>query len=153
MSTSHDGERAIHRQIVRFARAMDARRWAEIPSIMTEDATADLGTGPLASPAEIVALMRSFLDACGPTQHLVGNVLIDVEGDTARSSAYVADLHLGTGALAGQSFRTLGDYRDEWRRTPEGWRMSHRTKLNNGHIGSYDVLGPGPAAWAEGNES
>ncbi|NEW48974.1 nuclear transport factor 2 family protein [Nocardia cyriacigeorgica] len=145
MSTTYDDEREIHRNIIRFARAMDNRAWNEITEIMTENATADLGTGHLASPTETIALMRSFLDDCGPTQHLIANVMIDIDIDTAHSSAYVADLHLGTGEREGQSFRTLGEYHDEWTRTADGWRMSHRTKRNNGHLGTFAVLGPGPA--------
>ncbi len=108
---------------------------------MIPDATGDFGTGPLSSAVEIVALLRAHLDDCGPTQHMIGNVLIDVSGDTATSRAYVADMHLGTGALEGRYFRTLGDYHDSWIRTPAGWRLSHRTKLHNGLLGDIVVLG------------
>ena len=31
--------------------------------------------------------MRSFLDDCGPTQHLLGNVMIEIDGDLARAAA------------------------------------------------------------------
>lgn len=148
MSTTYEDEREIYRSIVRFARAMDDRDWAEIETIAAEDFTADLGTGPLGSCSEMIALTRSFLDDCGPTQHLIANVLIDIDGDTARSRAYVADMHLGTGALEGQFFRTIGDYHDEWRRTENGWRMTQRTKHNRGHLGNYAVMGPGPTEWS-----
>ncbi|WP_075835844.1 MULTISPECIES: nuclear transport factor 2 family protein [unclassified Rhodococcus (in: high G+C Gram-positive bacteria)] len=152
MFTSSDDEREIYRGIVRFARAMDERNWTEIEAITTKDATADLGTGPLASRAEMIALIRTFLDDCGPTQHLVANILIDIEGDTARSRAYVSDMHLGTDDLDGQFFRTLGDYHDQWAKTPNGWRMTHRTKHNHGSLGSLAVLGPGPANWEASSE-
>ena len=148
MYTSSNDEREIYRNIVRFARAMDDRDWAAIADIATADATAELGTGPLVGRDEIVALIRTFLDECGPTQHLVGNVLIDIDGDTARSRAYVSDMHLGAGELAQTSFRTLGDYHDEWAKADDGWRMTHRTKHNRGSIGSHEVLGPGPAHWS-----
>ncbi|GAB2651582.1 nuclear transport factor 2 family protein [Prescottella soli] len=148
MPTPNEDEREIYRSIVRFARAMDQRDWAEIETIAAEDMEADLGTGRLGSRREMIALTRSFLDDCGPTQHLVGNVLIDIDGDTARSRAYVADMHLGTGELEGKFFRTIGDYHDEWRRTVDGWRMVRRTKHNRGHLGDYAVLGPGPSNWS-----
>ncbi|QIX26491.1 nuclear transport factor 2 family protein [Nocardioides sp. JQ2195] len=148
MQTTYEDEREINRCIIRFARAMDDRDWAEIEKITVEDLTADLGTGALGSRGEVIALMRSFLDDCGTTQHLIGNVLIEIEGDTASSRAYVSDMHLGTGALESQTFRTLGDYHDRWRRTADGWRMTHRTKLNRGSLGDHAVLGQGPSGWS-----
>ena len=95
-------EREITRSIFEFARAMDARAWDELHRIMTPDATAELGTGTLRGPAEVVASIRSFLDECGPTQHLIGNVLVEVVGDLATSRSYVSDMHVGTGSAAAQ---------------------------------------------------
>ncbi|HQR04650.1 MAG: nuclear transport factor 2 family protein [Proteobacteria bacterium] len=137
-------EREIYRALVRFARAMDDRDWTALDDIVLADATAEMGTGPLTGRDTIVALMRSFLDDCGPTQHLLGNVLIEVEGDTARSRAYVSDMHKGTGDKAHLTFSTLGDYHDQWRRVEGVWRMSHRTKHNRAHLGDITVLGKGP---------
>lgn len=137
-------EREIYRAVVRFARAMDERDWDVLRELTTGDVTADMGTGPLEGVDAIIGVIRSYLDDCGPTQHLLGNVLIDVEGDTARSRCYVSDMHLGQGDAAGKTFSTLGDYHDQWRRENGLWRMNHRTKLNRAHIGSFDVLGPGP---------
>ena len=140
-------EREIYRALVNFARAMDARDWAALDEIAVEDMTAEIGTGPLQGRAAMVANMRAFLDDCGPTQHLLGNVLIEVRGDTASSRAYVSDMHIGMGDKSELTFSTLGDYHDEWRKVDGRWRMVHRTKLNRAHIGSFDALGPGPAGW------
>jgi hypothetical protein len=140
-------EREIYRALTLFARAMDARDWQALATITTEDITADIGTGPLAGRAALIADMRSFLDDCGPTQHLLGNVLIEVQGDRASSQAYVSDMHIGQGDKSHLTFSTLGDYRDQWKKVDGGWRMHHRTKLNRAHIGSLEVLGAGPAGW------
>ncbi|OYD66876.1 nuclear transport factor 2 family protein [Rhodococcus sp. OK302] len=140
-------EREITRSISQFARAMDARDWDELHRIMTPDATAELGTGTLSGPAEVVTAIRSFLDECGPTQHLIGNVLVDVDGDRATSRAYVSDMHLGTGSKAHLNFATLGDYHDSWARVDGTWRMTHRTKHSHGIRGSIEVLGAGPSGW------
>ncbi|MFB7860165.1 nuclear transport factor 2 family protein [Rhodococcus qingshengii] len=138
-STTED-EREIYRKVVRIARAMDERDWSSIEMLMVPDATGDFGNGKLTSAADIIALLQSFLDECGPTQHLIGNVLIEVDGDTATSMSYVADMHLGTGDLEGQFFRTLGDYRDSWSRTASGWMLTRRHKLHTGTMGNIDVL-------------
>ena len=152
MFTSSADEREIYRNIVRFARAMDERDWSAIEDIAAVDATAQMGGGPMVGRDAIVALMRSFLDECGPTQHLIGNVLIDIDadGETASSRAYVSDMHLGTGELAQSSFRTLGDYHDEWAKIDGRWWLTHRTKHNHASLGSFEVLGPGPAGWRPG---
>ncbi len=91
-------ERAIERALILFARAMDERDWSTMAAILTHDAFGDFGTGPLAGSAAIIELIRSYLDNCGPTQHLLGNVIVEVDGDTATSLAYVRDIHLNSTA-------------------------------------------------------
>ncbi len=140
-------ERDIYRNLSLFARAMDLRDWAALTAIMSEDIVADLGTGPLHGPDAVIANLRSFLDDCGPTQHLLGNVLIDINGDEATSQAYVNDMHVGSGDKADLTFRTLGDYHDRWIKRDGRWRMVQRTKHNHAIIGSIEVLGQGPASW------
>jgi hypothetical protein len=140
-------ERDIARQLAGFARAMDARDWGALDAILAAEASADFGTGELAGRAAIVRVMRSFLDDCGPTQHLLGNLTIEVEGARARSRCYVSDLHLGTGEKSQLSFQTLGEYQDAWECRNARWWLVRRLKLNRAHLGSYAVLGPGPSGW------
>lgn len=134
-------ERDISRALTSFARAMDARDWAAARAILSGDACGELGTGPLTGPEAILGCIRHYLDGCGPTQHLLGNLLIDLDGDQAESRCYVSDMHLGAGDRAQHSFVTLGDYHDQWRRIDGVWRMTFRRKFNRGHIGSFDVFG------------
>jgi hypothetical protein len=141
-------ERAIGRQLTQLARAMDERDWAALDRIVAADAMADFGTGPVAGRSAMIALMRAFLDASGPTQHLLGNLTVDVAGDAAASRCYVSDLHLGAGERAHLTFQTLGEYRDRWQREGEHWWLVQRVKVNRGHVGSFAVLGPGPAGWS-----
>lgn len=138
-------EREIARAIHRFARAMDERDWAALDGVLIEEATADMGMGLVSGRAAIVAFMRSFLDDCGPTQHLIGNLLVEVDGERATSRCYVSDMHKGLGEKAQLTFSTLGEYHDSWVRRGGRWWMSHRHKLNRAQLGSIEVLGPGPA--------
>lgn len=133
-------ERSIYRNLVAFARAMDERDWGAFAEFTAEEMTASLGRGEIVGRDNIVAFIQSFLDGCGPTQHLLGNVLIDIDGDSARSSAYVADLHLGRGEKKGVSFRTLGCYHDQWQRSESGWLMTRRIKDNRATLGSMEVF-------------
>jgi hypothetical protein len=138
-------EREIQRALARLARAMDERDWAAVDGLMLPEATADLGMGTISGRAEIVAFIRTFLDDCGPTQHLLGNLLVEIDGDAATSRCYVSDMHKGLGEKSHLTFSTLGDYHDTWRKVGGRWMMSHRTKLNHAHVGDIRVLGPGPA--------
>lgn len=143
-------ERDIARALAAFARAMDARDWGALDALIAKDAAADFGTGEVSGRAAIVSVMRSFLDDCGPTQHLLGNLTVDVDagGTTARSRCYVSDLHLGTGVNAALTFQTLGEYQDRWACSQGRWWLTRRVKLNRAHLGSFAVLGPGPAGWS-----
>ncbi|MGV0680630.1 nuclear transport factor 2 family protein [Mycolicibacterium fortuitum] len=132
-------ERAIERELIRFARAMDNHDWELLSQILTEDAVGELGTGRLEGSAAIIALIRGFLENCGVTQHLLGNVIVDVNGNRATSRAYVQDLHLSH-SDPDLTFHTLGDYHDTWERRNGRWRLVERIKDNRGTVGSLDVF-------------
>jgi SnoaL-like domain len=134
-------ERDVERTLIRFARVMDDRDWAAMAEILAADAQGDFGTGRIHGSAAIIELIRGFLDKCGPTQHLLGNVIIDVDGDAAISRAYIHDVHLCSDANPSTRFYTLGDYRDTWRRRSDGsWCLTERVKSNRAHVGSFDVF-------------
>jgi hypothetical protein len=90
-------EREIAHRLARIARAMDERTWEAFDALIDVQASADFGSGRVAGRPALVALMRSFLGYCGPTQPLLGNLTVEVSGTEAHSRCYVADLHLGRG--------------------------------------------------------
>lgn len=135
-------ERDVQRALNLFARAMDERDWAAMAEILDEDAEGDLGTGRRQGRTAIIDVIREFLDKCGPTQHFLGNVIIDVTGDTAVSRAYIRDVHLNTAADPSTRFYTIGDYHDTWRRRRDGsWCLTERVKANRAYVGALDVFG------------
>lgn len=134
-------ERAVERALIVFARAMDDRDWAAMADVLDDQAQGDFGTGLVTGSAAIVDLIRRFLHACGPTQHLLGNVVIDVTGDVAVSRAYIRDVHLNAIADPSTRFYTLGDYRDRWRRGSAGqWCLTERIKMNRAHVGPLEIF-------------
>lgn len=133
-------ERGIYRQLNRFARAMDRRDWTTLAAIAATDIEADLGTGPLSGSEAVIDLIRQYLDNCGTTQHLIGNVMIEVNGEEASSEAYVCDLHLASDDNPDLQFRTLGNYRDRWLRINGDWRLTARHKDNRAIAGSMAVF-------------
>lgn len=135
-------ERGVERTLILFARAMDERDWTAMAEILAADAEGDFGTGRLQGSAAIIEMIRGFLESCGPTQHLVGNVVIDVDGDVAISRAYIHDVHLKSDADPSTRFYTLGDYKDTWQRRADGsWCLTERIKSNRANVGPLDVFG------------
>ena len=133
-------EREIYRKIMSFARAMDQRDWETLEKLLADDARANLGKGEIVGKREIVDFIRPFLEACGTTQHLIGNVVIYVDGDTATSQSYVSDMHLGKEKKSNLTFRTLGEYFDEWVRLDGSWLLKRRVKDNRATVGTMDVF-------------
>lgn len=133
-------EREIYRQLVHFARAMDERDWDTLAGITAEEIQADFGSGEIVGVKAVIALIRSYLDNCGTSQHLLGNILIDVDGDVATSESYVSDMHLPRDESRDIHFRTLGNYSDRWVKRDGCWVMTSRIKNNRALMGSMGVF-------------
>ena len=135
-------ERAIHLQLCAIARSMDERDWGGLDGVIAEDATGDFGDGcEVSGRAGFVEIFQRYLGACGSTQHLLGNLEVSIQGNVAESRCYVRDMHQGMGDAEHLFCSSPGIYLDRWRRTPDGWRLTHRTKKNLMMIGSIAALG------------
>ena len=130
---------AIAERLVEVAAALDTRDWATLGAAFTADAH---GYGAVGREA-IVARVRAHLGGCGPSQHLLGNVRVTVDGDTASSLTYGRVHHVGTGSAAGAFYECLGEYRDTWARTPSGWLLTGRRFAVSIELGDRSVLKPG----------
>ncbi|MFI0464283.1 nuclear transport factor 2 family protein [Saccharopolyspora sp. 5N102] len=128
----------IVERLAELATAIDARDWAAVAAAFLPDAHGYSRDGVEA----IVRQMRDHLDGCGPTQHLLGNHRVAVDGDTARSLTYARVHHVGAGPMAGRFFECMGEYDDRWVRTPGGWRLSSRTFDMRIVLGDFAVLRP-----------
>lgn len=134
-------ERAISRGLSRFARILDAKDWAALGDVFAHDIVFDYGSGSdQTGLAALEATMRPFLDRCGPSQHLIGSILIDVDGDHAVSRAYVQARHQARGDHGGPVFDTCGEYVDQWQRRAEGWRIIRRDAHWATHSGDPGII-------------
>ena len=146
MSTPPTRE-ADHLDIVavldRYAEALDARDWALLDGVFLPDATTDYGSGPLEGRPAIVARIVAALGGCGPSQHLLGNYKVEIDGDRARTSCKIRVLHIGLGDKADlEPYELLAEYHDTLERTPDGWRIRHRAMRNPITRGDPRVLAP-----------
>jgi 3-phenylpropionate/cinnamic acid dioxygenase small subunit len=134
-------ERAIMRGLARFARILDGKRWDELGDVFADDLDFNYGAAGEEHGMEALrANMRRFLDHCGGTQHLIGSILVDVDGDTAVSRSYVQARHQRVDDPAGPVFDSNGEYVDRWERRAGGWRIVRRDALWAAHHGDAGVL-------------
>lgn len=111
-----------------YASAIDKKNYSELEQVFTADAVANfIGIGEFEGCAAISGLISAVLDQCGATQHLLGNYNIHISGDEAQTTCYLAAMHAGLGDYASEVMTVWGEYSDKLVRTPEGWRIAHRT--------------------------
>lgn len=144
-------ERELHLVLGRYAQLCDERDWALMDQVFSVNATAQYGLRPLPDPAAILAMLQNHLGGCGPTQHLLANLVVDVDESDAsrpapvvRSRMAVRASHRGLGDKAAQTYECMGHYDDLWTHTAAGWRIAHRQMVVGFEFGSRSVLAPSP---------
>ena len=94
-------EHQLNQVLARYARACDQRDWAALDEVFVQEATADYGGSlHLQGRGPIVAMIRAHLGGCGPSQHLLGNLLVEARDGAVASRVYVRAAHRGTGDQA-----------------------------------------------------
>ncbi len=134
-----DDRHQIIEALARFAAGLDRKDWDVLREILLPDAFAYGSRGR----EEAVATVRRHLGGCGPTQHLLGNHRVEVDGDRARSLTYARVYHQGAGEREGDFYECFGEYEDHWTRTAQGWRLARRRFEITMQLGDFSVLQPG----------
>jgi hypothetical protein len=138
-----DDRFAIIAVLDRYSECLDTRNWAGLSDVFTEDVDMDFGVWKATSLDEVRQNIRSFLDGCGPSQHLLGNYRIELDGDRASSRCYCRVMHFGKGEHEGKTFESWIEYADELVRTQKGWRSCKRSAHAQMNQGDISLLGPG----------
>lgn len=99
--------------------------------IFTPDAVDDHGMGEWRGSEEIGRAFAALMPRFEGTAHVLGNVRIELDGDRARTSAYVTAWHWlartsGRGRIRPADFVAVGVYLDEMAKGPGGWRITRR---------------------------
>ena len=139
MSERQDDRRDIEAVLFRYARVLDTKQYAGLTEVFVPEAAANyVGVGECKGIESIISLVSSVLDRCANTQHLIGNVQIEVQGGEATASCYLQAIHAGLGAYSDRLLIIWGEYRDQLVKTPAGWRIRYReltTLHSQGDIG------------------
>ena len=128
-----DLQKCIDRQavinlLIQYATALDTKNWALLEQCFLPDAVADYGedAGRHEGYPAIEETVRFFLDGLDSSQHLLGNYVVEIEGDDATSTCYLHAQHYLEDTKGGDTYTVGGTYEDELVRTNEGWRIKHR---------------------------
>jgi hypothetical protein len=126
-----------------YSECLDTRNWGRLDEVFTPDVDMDFEAWHEQGLEKVTQIIRSYLDGCGPSQHLLGNYRIDLDGDRASSRCYCRVMHMGKGEHAGKTFESWIEYSDELIRTPAGWRSQRRVARAKMNQGDPSLLGPG----------
>jgi 3-phenylpropionate/cinnamic acid dioxygenase small subunit len=118
--------RAIEDLLVRYARALDSRDWPLLGQVFLPHSVAIYDGIRNDGLDAIVDICRLSLEPLTASQHFLGNVAVDLDGDRATSSCYLHAQHYRAGARGLSTYVMAGTYRDRLVRTADGWRIEHR---------------------------
>ncbi|MDO9407709.1 nuclear transport factor 2 family protein [Patulibacter sp.] len=136
---------AVRALLLRYARALDSHDWPLLRTVFLPDAVADYGEleGRNEGVEEIIAACHRALVGLDSSQHLVGNVEVEVDGDAATASCYLHAQHYLVSPSGVNTFVVGGTYRDRIVRTPDGWRIEHRALATTWTDGNAAVFAQG----------
>jgi len=131
----------IQSQLVAYAKACDQRDWERLGAIFAADVEINYGDTYQSQGREsLLGMVRSFLDGCGPTQHLLANFEIEIENSEAQSQCDVRASHAGVGSLRGVYYEVWATYVDQWRCHEGLWFITKRTMIIHHEKGDRAVL-------------
>jgi len=136
-------EREIGVQLATLARILDERAWDRVSEVVAPEVRFDYSNSghEQAGLHALLANFRRFLDVCGPSQHLIGSIIVSVDGDRAHSRCYVQARHRTPDPADPRLFDSNGEYVDDWERRAEGWRMVRRVARWQSQSGDPAVIG------------
>jgi uncharacterized protein (TIGR02246 family) len=133
-----------HREITalcaRYATALDTKDWPLLATCFADDPVFVHPGGRLDGFAAILARTAAALTPLDRTQHLLGNITPDVDGDSARCRCYFQAQHVRAGTPGGETYLIAGEYADRLVRLDSGWRIAERVQSYLWRAGNRAVV-------------
>jgi hypothetical protein len=130
--------RAIEDGLICYARALDARDYARLRDCLAPGVRVKYGGASwLSGVAEVASFCARILAPLDASQHRLGTIDVDLDGDRAMSTTYLCAEHL----RGGRRYTVGGSYLDVWTRTSAGWRIAQRELVTTWTDGDPSVLG------------
>jgi hypothetical protein len=146
----------------RVARAIDRRDPELLATLFHPDATDDHGMFA-GTAADFIAWVMPVLGTMKRTQHLIGQVLVEVSGEQARAESYFIAHHTIAGPDGDVLMLAAGRYLDRFERRDGVWKIAHRLAVydwndtrastdsfdrSDPNGWTYGVAGPADASYA-----
>lgn len=125
-------ERECERLVTRYCHLVDHGQAAQVAELFTEDGAWASPEATVTGREQIRASFQRRQDAAARmSRHVCGNLLIDVEDADHASGVVYLTLYRHDGDPARRispsaAPSVVGEYRDRFRRTPDGWRIARR---------------------------
>jgi ketosteroid isomerase-like protein len=119
-------ERAISAALTQFCLSVDRYDVDGAAEVFTDDCVTDYGPargGALAGREAFRARLSESQSRFAHTHHQLGQLQVEVTGDTATTIAYCTASHVG---WDGHRHDGRLQYHDQWVRTRDGWQICHR---------------------------
>lgn len=126
--------------LARYTRGLDDHDWEAVTSCFEPTARFVHPGGAQEGADAIVERARAALTPLTASQHLLGTILVEVDGDTARASTYFQAQHVRDGTPGGSLFIIAGTYDDDLVRGADGWRIRERRQTYTWRDGNPEVV-------------
>ncbi len=148
MTSSLEDEHQIRKVIYTYCRGIDRRDYDLVRSCYHPDATDDHG-GYQGGVDGFIEYIKAGLPRYEQTMHMIGNILIEVEGDVAESEAYTLAFHrVPASTTKPTRDYTVGlRYMDRFERRQNRWAIARRVCVFS--FQRIDPCDP-PMPWASG---
>lgn len=120
-----DDHDALIQQLYLYSAAVDTRQWHLFDDIFTGDIVADYGT-PVSGLEAFKQMAEAAWGAFDASQHLFSNVLVKIEGNTARTLAHGNWHIIRKGFAEGDTWLGRGWYDDSFVRHEGRWLIRRR---------------------------
>jgi 3-phenylpropionate/cinnamic acid dioxygenase small subunit len=114
--------------LARYTAALDTRDWGLLESCFAPEPVFVHPGGRLEGFPAILDRTRTALTPLTATQHLLGNIVAEVSGDTAQSVCYFQAQHVRVGTPGGETYIIAGRYADTLSRVAGGWKITERVQ-------------------------
>lgn len=126
----------------RYAQACDKRDWELFKGVFSSQVEVQYGEEfTLSGLDNVVSMVKSMLGGCGPTQHLIGNIEINIDGDNATATSYLRASHTSAVDPDSPPFEIWAENVDMLQRRPgDRWVIMYRRMKIIKELGSRDIL-------------
>jgi hypothetical protein len=123
-------KQSIYELSCRYCRGLDRLDAGLLNSVFFEDAYCEYGFYN-GRPADFIDFAMKALESHAANQHMIGNSLIEVEGDQAFGEIYFRAYHKVPAESGAQDLIIAGRYIDRYEKRDGVWKIAYRSERND----------------------